>query len=499
MLGVVHRSLNNSSPRPERSKIGQFFTPPAIARFMASLFEQHKSDVRIMDPGAGAGVLFAACVETLLAASERPRSITVVAYENDHRVLAHLKDTVDRCASMCKEAGVSFQASIRPEDFVPAAIAQIEEGFFDAEGERYTHTILNPPYMKINSQSATRRLLDRAGIEVSNLYAAFVWLAARMLEPEGELVAITPRSFCNGPYFKRFRLHLMEMMSLQHIHVFESRKKVFGDDEVLQENVIYHAVREGTKREYVSVSTSEGMVFEESTSQMVPYEHVVIPGDRDAFIHLVLDYADNRVIARMAAFTKSLDRLGLNVSTGPVVDFRARKYLRPLPQNGTAPLIYPLHFSHGFIDWPDESCKKANAITVSAKSRHLLLQTGYYVLTKRFTAKEEARRVVAAMYDPERIPTALLGFENHLNYFHAAGHGMELDLAKGLTVYLNSSLFDQYFRLFSGHTQVNATDLRKMRYPVREQLLTLGAYVADRLPDQETLDAILKKECESDG
>ena len=136
---------------------------------------------------------------------------------------------------------------------------------------------------------------------------------------------------------------------------------------------------------------------------------------------------------------------------------------------------------------------------MSPESEHLLLKSGYYVLTKRFTAKEEARRVVAVIYDPERIKSPLVGFENHLNYFHAGGGVMSLHLAKGLALYLNSSLFDQYFRLFSGHTQVNATDLRKMRYPSAEQLIRLGTYVKHQMPDQESLDAILKKECESDG
>ncbi len=107
--------------------------------------------------------------------------------------------------------------------------------------------------------------------------------------------------------------------------------------------------------------------------------------------------------------------------------------------------------------------------------------------------------MVAAIYDPRRIDTPLVGFENHLNYFHAKGKGLSENLAKGLALYLNSSLFDQHFRLFSGHTQVNATDLRKMRYPSREQLMRLGAHVKHRMPDQEVIDVILEKECESDG
>lgn len=104
---------------------------------------------------------------------------------------------------------------------------------------------------------------------------------------------------------------------------------------------------------------------------------------------------------------------------------------------------------------------------------------------------------MAAIYDPSRIEAAYVSFENHLNYFHRQGKGLPADLAKGLALYLNSTIVDQYFRLFSGHTQVNATDLRKLHYPTYEQLLQLGAYVKERIPDQETIDDIIEKECRS--
>jgi len=35
---------------------------------------------------------------------------------------------------------------------------------------------------------------------------------------------------------------------------------------------------------------------------------------------------------------------------------------------------------------------------------------------------------------------------------------------------------DDYFRRFSGHTQVNATDLRLLRYPGRRDLEELGRW-----------------------
>ncbi len=487
--------INGTTCRRSRSEIGQFLTPAPIARFMASLFERNLVNVRILDAGAGAGALFAASVQSFCCRDHKPKSIEVVAFENDERVLPCLNEVMEFCRNTCEQVEIGFEGTIFKEDFISASLAQLGDGLFAQERKRFTHAILNPPYKKINGQTATRKMLSAAGMETSNLYAAFVWLASRLLEPSGELVAITPRSFCNGPYFRRFRKALLESMSLRRVHVFNSRKTAFSDDAVLQENVIFHAVRNEPQPRHVQISASEGLDFNMTTMRKAPFERVVLPGDSDAFIHLVLDGEGDTVMERMARFETTLGDLGLDVSTGRVVDFRASEYLRSKPENGTAPLVYPCHFENGFVNWPLVNGKKPDAIMLSKQTLDLMIASGYYVLTKRFTAKEERRRVVAAIYDPHRIKATSIGLENHLNYYHARGQGMPPSLAKGLALFLNSTLCDQYFRLFSGHTQVNATDLRKMRYPSRQELIRLGRHIKNRMPDQESIDTILEKEC----
>jgi adenine-specific DNA-methyltransferase len=115
---------------------------------------------------------------------------------------------------------------------------------------------------------------------------------------------------------------------------------------------------------------------------------------------------------------------------------------------------------------------------------------GTYVLAKRFSSKEEKRRIVAAVFDPEIVPAEMVGFENHLNVFHADGAGIDPVLARGLAAFLNSTFVDAYFRQFSGHTQVNATDLRSLRYPSLAALRKLGATVAPGSAQQELDEAV---------
>jgi adenine-specific DNA-methyltransferase len=93
------------------------------------------------------------------------------------------------------------------------------------------------------------------------------------------------------------------------------------------------------------------------------------------------------------------------------------------------------------------------------------------------------------MVSPDLFDTRYLGFENHLNVFPHAKQGLPEDLTRGLVSYLNSTMVDAYFRRFSGHTQVNATDLRRIGYPSRDALKQLGHWSAKRAAlSQEELD-----------
>jgi adenine-specific DNA-methyltransferase len=128
------------------------------------------------------------------------------------------------------------------------------------------------------------------------------------------------------------------------------------------------------------------------------------------------------------------------------------------------------------------------------EAHHLLVPAGFYVLVKRFSSKEEPRRIVAAVYDPNLVPASMVGFENHLNYFHQRGKGIPQELAKGLAAFLNSTVVDQYFRQFSGHTQVNVADLKSLKYPSKEKLISLGSKINGMSSHQNDLDRLVNDE-----
>ncbi|EJO33805.1 Eco57I restriction-modification methylase (plasmid) [Acinetobacter radioresistens WC-A-157] len=465
------RKLTNTKLDPiNKSKFGQYMTSNVIAEFMASLFSDINADTRLLDCGAGIGSL-------TVAATKKLKNISSVdLWEID----PIMQDQLELNMQILQ---VPF--SIYKQDFIFGAV----ENLLSNKGERYTHAIINPPYKKINSNSAHRKELRKVGIETVNLYSAFLALTILLMESEGQIVAIIPRSFCNGPYYKPFRELILKECSIEHIHIFESRDTAFKDDDVLQENIIIKLVK-GKQTLSVEISQSTNQNFNDYQSKAIPFSEVIKPNDPELFLRINTNNQSQDENNKI--FSDQLSELGLAVSTGPIVSHRMREFLEQYPQTDTVPLFYPHHFVNKQLQYPKDH-KKPNAIRFAPETQKWLMpNNGFYVIVRRFSAKEEKRRIVANVINPNEIDKEWIGFDNCWNVFHIKKHGFDYETAMGLACFLNSTVLDDYFRIFSGHTQVNATDLRNMKYPSLENLRILGNKYEVEM-SQEQIDMLVEE------
>ena len=487
MLTEVEQSrltLSNATDPNKKSQFGQFFTPAPIARFMAGMFVPSEyGNCCLLDAGAGIGSLSAAFLERWACGGLQFQRVELDAFEIDRSLHPYLIQTLEKYRELS-----GFTPRIRSDDFIHAASDWIAGDLFAEPLPKYTHAILNPPYKKIRSDSAHRAALRRAGIETVNLYSAFVALSLSLLAQHGQLVAIIPRSFCNGPYYRPFREFVLNRAAIKRMHLFESRSKAFKDDDVLQENIIIQLER-GTQQGTILISTSTDDSFDDLTFHEHPFDRIVFPDDPDRFIHVPTSSKLN-ALESCPLIRYTLNDLNVSVSTGPVVDFRVKEHLCDMPEADTVPLLYPGHFNCFGINWPKQDTKKPNAIRRNSETEKWLYPNGHYCLVRRFSSKEEKRRVVANVVDPTEFADAMvLGFENHLNVFHENKHGLPQALAYGIAAFLNSTLLDEYFRTFNGHTQVNATDLKRLKYPSRDTLIALGEWALEQTEmTQEIID-----------
>ena len=480
--------LNINKKIHNKLELEQYFSSVSLSKLMASMMNYDYDEIDILDPGAGIGSLFVACVDEIFNQGLKPKKISITAYEIDKSLFRYLDESLKQCKKLCEKNKVEFTGKIIKKDF----IVDIVENLKSSDKKQFSHIIINPPYKKINIFSEVCRILKKVNLPSANLYTAFIALSEKVLKENGEIVFISPRSFCNGPYFQSFRKKFLESMSLKRIHIFNSRSSSFSDDGVLQENVIVHAVKTKKLVKDVLISSNSNPDDEDIVINHVKKNAVVYPNDSQYFIHIVPDEISVQVSDKIRQLESTLKDLDIDASTGKVVDFRIKEALRRKSDGETVPLIHPFNLLNGSIKFPIQD-KKENYIEITKKSKNLLISNGNYVLVKRFSTKEEKKRIVASVWSKNDFDFQYVGFENRINYFHKNGNSLNLNIAKGLSLFLNSTLVDLYFRQFNGHTQVNATDLRYLRYPTYDQLKTLGSKITKKYPDQKEIDDIIEK------
>ena len=482
-----------------RKRKGQFFTPKRVANFMAGLVNIpiHREEIRILDPGAGVGVLVASLCdvvkERLYRDKVAPTRLVIDAYENDPALLPLLEATLEECVSELNSWGYDVKFHIYGQDFVLHNAEKFTrtKGLWPNQSDLpYDVVIANPPYYKINKESPHSIAMKELIYGQPNIYALFMALAIYLLREGGVGVFITPRSFCSGLYYKRFREWFLENTIIDLIHIFESRKEIFDNDGVLQENIILKVTRCGeknrpfkkTKKVIVSVSTDKS--FEDLRSFELTLSEIVYHRKDAMFIRIPTSFLEIDILSSLDRWDHTLNDLGLEISTGPVVPFRAKEHLcRELDMSSTAPLVW-MHNVQGFeVLWPVDKNGKEIAILISEKTKPLLLPVKNYVLVKRFSSKEQRRRLHAGVLlqtDFQRY--GYIGIENHLNYIHRPKGTLSEAEAFGIAGILNTTVVDRYFRALNGNTQVNATDIRSMPFPPLDAVREIGEIVWRKKP-----------------
>ena len=265
-----------------------------------------------------------------------------------------------------------------------------------------------------------------------NLYTAFIMIGVKALRPNGELVAIIPRSWMNGAYFTPFRHWLLQNVSLDAMHIYESRSEVFSDTNVLQETMLIKVSKKCQSKTIIiseSIGKTDNIVYKQFKAEEL------IGTDEQKII--VVSPINNHTHHT----TISLKSAGFCASTGKIVDFRNLDYICTDFEAGCRKLIYPCNFRGNIFTHPVENDKPQWIKAIDEKVTKQLIGKGSFVVVKRFSSKEETRRI-KAYYLELSAPEAL---ENHLNFIHAGTPRKVIPLdptiAKGLTLWLNSTYF----------------------------------------------------------
>ncbi len=464
-IGLLEKVIINtddfiqSVPKSQRKKFGQFFTTGASARFMAELFniDLSKKRLKILDAGAGTGILSAALVERIFKDGYKG-AVHLVCYETDLKVLPILEKNL---VFAHLKYGISYE--IKSENYITSQFFGVNT-LLDQDCQKYDYIIGNPPYLKISKDAAEASSMPDVCHGAPNMYFLFWAMGIYNLKENQELVYIVPRSWTSGAYFKKFRSYLFSQCVITDIHLFESRDKVFGGESVLQEIIIVKLKKTTSRPENINITSSSTSDFSDMVRFSAPY-HIVVP--KNQMVYLITGQEDAHVLERINRLPNTLPDLHMKMQTGLIVDFRTREVLRNEMEDGAFPLLYSQHIKDGRVTWPVG--KEGEVI----KTDHLayLQENGDFLLVKRFTSKEEKRRLQCGIYLKQRYSQfKYISTQNKVNFVKCDSPC----ITYGLYVLLNSSLYDAYYRIMNGSTQVNSTEINQMPVPERAVIEEMG-------------------------
>ena len=468
IIDLTNRYID-SMPKKERKKYGQFFTSMETARFMAGLYDipEDMDKVKILDPGAGSGILACAFVERLETLNF-VKNIELTCYENDSNVLPLLQDNLALCKG---HSSKNITINILTDNYI---LSQYLDFNYMIGGNmnpvKYDFVIGNPPYMKIPKDAPEATAMPAVCYGAPNMYFIFAAMSLFNLKEEGKMVYIIPRSWTSGAYFKRFREYFLTEGKIEHIHLFVSRNKVFDKEDVLQETIIVKVKKTCAIPKEVTITSSKSNCdFADLTSLTVPYSLVV--SGADYYVYLVTDEKEVEVLERLHKFDKTLPDIGVKMKTGLTVDFRNRDILRDEEEEGAIPLFYSQHIKQGKVQFP---IQKEHEYVVTDQ-RGLMQDNKNYLFVKRFTAKEEPRRLQCGVYLAKDFPQyRKISTQNKINFIDGLLTEMSECLVYGLYVLFNSTLYDEYYRILNGSTQVNSTEINAMPVPDLECIQEMG-------------------------
>jgi adenine-specific DNA-methyltransferase len=456
-------------PPALRSSQGAYYTPPALSKRLMQLAEESGTDwrtARVLDPACGGG----AFLVPVAARMRRALGTTSPAAVLDH-FAAHLQGfEIDPFAAWLTHAWleIAFAPELRATGRGFPAVVQIcdsLEQIPDCDRKPFDLVIGNPPYGRMKLPGAQRLRYRRSLYGHANLYGVFTDLALRWTKPNGLIAYVTPTSFFAGEYFKALRKVLALEAPPLAVDFITARKGVF--EGVLQEAMLA-TYRRGGKLAPVIVH------------YLTIGPNGAASADHAGRFGLPADASDPWLAPRIPSQQTLIDRLttmptrladwGYKVSTGPLVWNRFKDQLRVRPSKDTLPLIWAeaVTFDGRFIFRADK--RNHQPYFRPTDIDDWLKVSTPCVLLQRTTAKEQARRLIAA-----ELPASFIKehgsviIENHLNMVKPV-RKKPLVCPATVAAVLNSEIVDQVFRCISGSVAVSAFELEALPLPSADSM-----------------------------
>lgn len=452
-----------------RGDLGAFYTPPVLVRRLFDQAEAQGLDfktARILDPAAGGGAFMIEAVHRMRRAMHGCEPAFLLGQIGSRLSGLELDPHAAAIAqtALTIALGDLAAASRRP---VPSLVTICDS--LDRRPEPVFDLVIgNPPYGRVTLRAEFRERYARSLYGHANLYGVFTDIALRWAKPHGIVAYLTPTSFLGGQYFSALRKLLAAEAPPVAIDFVHARRGVFED--VLQETLLA-VYRLGARPERSQIHYLT--VVNDTDAKLQRNGTVALPADPATPWMAPRTAAHGPLIAHAESMTDRLRDWGYSVSTGPLVWNRYKGQMRDrLAGKSVYPLIWAEAVtSDGQFTYRARKRNHAPCFKIEDGDAWLLVSQPC-VLVQRTTAKEQARRLIAAELPAEFIEEhGGVVVENHLNMVRANGKPKVPEVV--VAAILNSKVVDELFRCISGSVAVSAFELEALPLPSIQKLGTL--------------------------
>lgn len=191
-----------------RKRFAQFFTPEAIADFMARWVLGGRKKMDVLEPAFGLGAFSRSLFK------QNPK-VRVVGYEADATIYNYAAENVAQAGS---------DVLLYNEDYLRASWE-----------DKYDGIICNPPYLKFHdydNASLVPLVNEQLGIRLNgftNLYTLFLLKSISQLRDGGRMAYIVPSEFLNSDYGVEVKRALLRSGVLRHVVVVDFTQCAFDD------------------------------------------------------------------------------------------------------------------------------------------------------------------------------------------------------------------------------------------------------------------------------
>lgn len=460
-------------PDSLRKSLGAFYTPPPLVDRLLEMVTHTGFDWqrgRIIDPACGGAAFLAAVAPKLVSASPWKGPAAVMDDIENRLVGVEIDPFAAWMAMVLLDIALLRVSTKANRRLKPLVLARDAFELPPAELGKFDLVIGNPPYGKLTLSSPLRTRFSRSLFGHANLYGLFTDLGVQLAREGGLVAYVTPTSFLGGEYFKKLRSMLCTVAPLRQVDFVQDREGVF--EGVLQETMLTVFARGTSPLTPVPVSVLQCSDSAEPVKRKA-IGNVIIRGDHGGPWIMPRAPEQEAMVRQLNAMPHRLADYSFAVSTGQLVWNRHKDQLRPSFGAGCYPIIWAESVGANGV-FRFQAVRRNHLPYLKVKSRQeFLINQEPCVLVQRTTAKEQRRRLIAAVILNSFI-VEYPGFvvENHLNMIFPVKARPPIALGT-LAALLNSESLDGAFRCINGSVAVSAYELNSLPLPSPEQMRVL--------------------------